>query len=172
MDGAIDSSYENTSLMDQCLTIKHLINELQCEVLSVRLLNLKAGAIIKEHRDRELSFEKGEARLHFPVFTNPELEFYVDNERIIMEEGTCWYINANLPHRVSNNGITDRIHLVIDCKVNAWLEELFRKANKKECFVEEKNPQTEQIIEQLRLMNTPTALEMADKMAEGLRHKA
>ena len=161
-------SYENTILMDQCPGIKQIVSQLQCDVLSVRLLNLKAGAVIKEHRDRELAFEKGEARLHFPIFTNSRLEFYVDNERLVMDEGTCWYINANLPHRVSNNGSTDRIHLVIDCKVNTWLQTLFSKAVKTECFEEEKNPYAKQVIEQLRLMNTPTAIEMANKMEQDL----
>jgi hypothetical protein len=37
-----------------------------------------------------------------------------------MGGGECWYINANLPHSVSNLGGTDRIHLVMDWVVNDW----------------------------------------------------
>jgi quercetin dioxygenase-like cupin family protein len=102
--------------------VKQLIDEMHCETMSVRLLNLAAGAVIKQHCDAELAFEKGEARLHIPVHTNPDVAFYVNNDRVIMNEGECWYINANLPHRVTNDGHSDRIHLVIDCKVNPWLE--------------------------------------------------
>jgi mannose-6-phosphate isomerase-like protein (cupin superfamily) len=104
--------------------VKSFIEEMECEIMSVRMLNLSAGSAIKQHRDLELAFEKGEARLHIPIKTNPDVEFYINNEHIIMSEGECWYINANLPHRVTNNGNTDRIHLVIDCKVNAWLKQL------------------------------------------------
>ncbi|SDH59275.1 Aspartyl/Asparaginyl beta-hydroxylase [Pedobacter terrae] len=102
--------------------VKQLINEMRCEIMAVRLLNLAAGAVIKQHCDADLAFEKGEARLHFPLQTNPDVAFYVNNDRVIMNEGECWYINANLPHRVTNFGHSDRIHLVVDCKVNSWLE--------------------------------------------------
>jgi hypothetical protein len=59
------------------------------------------------------------------VATNPEVEFYVSGERIVMREGEAWYINFNLPHRIYNGGGTDRIHLVIDCEVNDWVRSVF-----------------------------------------------
>jgi mannose-6-phosphate isomerase-like protein (cupin superfamily) len=105
-------------------SLKMFLKGMQCEIMSVRMLNLSTGSVIKQHRDAELAFEKGEARLHIPIQTNADVEFFINNERVIMNEGECWYINANLPHRVTNNGSTDRIHLVIDCKVNPWLEQL------------------------------------------------
>jgi len=57
-------------------------------------------------------------RIHIPVVTNSEVEFYLDEERMDLKEGECWYMNFNLLHRVSNNGDADRIHLVIDAGVN------------------------------------------------------
>jgi quercetin dioxygenase-like cupin family protein len=119
--------YADTALMQQCPSIQQLIHYLQCEKLSVRLLNLQPGAVIKEHTDKELCFEKGEARLHFPVFTNPLVEFFIDGTKVKMLEGDCWYINANLPHSLANKGDRERIHLVIDCKVNEWLCTVFQK---------------------------------------------
>lgn len=41
-----------------------------------------------------------------------------------MKEGECWYVNTLLKHDVVNNGATDRIHLVVDLKLNDWLEEM------------------------------------------------
>ena len=35
--------------------------------------------------------------------------------------GEVWYVNAVIEHSVRNNGVTDRIHLVIDCEANNWL---------------------------------------------------
>ena len=63
-------------------------------------------------------------RIHIPVVTNPDVEFFLDGRRIIMGEGECWYLDLNLPHRVQNRGSTDRVHLVIDCQLNDWLREL------------------------------------------------
>ena len=59
-----------------------------------------------------------------PVITNPQVEFYLNNRRIRMVEGECWYLDLNQPHRVQNRGMTDRVHLVIDCQLNDWLRDL------------------------------------------------
>ena len=98
--------------MDMFPSVRKLLDTFQCTVKSVRLLNLVAGAVIKPHRDAELSFEQGEARLHIPLITNPDVEFYVQDQRVTMQPGECWYMNANLRHHVTNRGKTDRIHLL------------------------------------------------------------
>jgi hypothetical protein len=33
-----------------------------------------------------------------------------------------WERNINLPHRVHNRSAVDRVHLVLDCVVNDWLD--------------------------------------------------
>src|SRR5437763_10119268 len=87
--------YANTELLLACPHIRQWLEHFQCPLLSVRLLNLRPNAIIKEHRDHELSYENGEARLHVPIFTNPLVESYLNNVLLQMGEGECWYINAN-----------------------------------------------------------------------------
>jgi mannose-6-phosphate isomerase-like protein (cupin superfamily) len=111
----------DTELMAGCPRIAAALRRFQCPTRAVRLLRLGAGAVIREHRDDDLRFEEGEARLHVPLVTSPDVEFYVDNVRVIMEPGECWYLNLSLPHRVQNRGALERIHLVIDCQVNDWL---------------------------------------------------
>jgi len=44
------------------------------------------------------------------------LEFYLGGERLQPDEGGCYYVNVNLPHRV-----------VIDAEVNDWVHALFRR---------------------------------------------
>ncbi|HEY9000092.1 MAG TPA: aspartyl/asparaginyl beta-hydroxylase domain-containing protein [Mucilaginibacter sp.] len=163
-----DNSFMDTKFMELLPSIGKLLEELHCEKLSVRLLNLKAGAIIKEHRDYELAFEHGEARLHIPIFTNDQVEFYVDGDPVTMKEGECWYINANLPHRVTNKGASDRIHLVIDCKVNDWLKETLQDSDKK-CRDEVLNKDLQKnIIQTLRTHGTEASNILADKMEREL----
>ncbi|MFD2288924.1 aspartyl/asparaginyl beta-hydroxylase domain-containing protein [Pedobacter petrophilus] len=143
--------------------IKSFIDGMKCELMSVRLLRLAAGSVIKQHRDMELAFEKGEARLHIPIQTNAGVEFYINDERIIMNEGECWYINANLPHRVTNNGNTDRIHLVIDCKVNAWLKQRILNTDTiAHAPDESRSPELlKQMIISLKAQGTDRSLQMA-----------
>ena len=123
-DPTAGDSFADTPLLAGCPGVIQALVMLRCPQKSVRFLRLKAGSVIKEHRDYELGFEDGEVRLHIPVITNPDVEFFLAGERVVMLEGECWYLNVNQPHQVNNHGATDRIHLVVDCVVNDWLREL------------------------------------------------
>ena len=166
--GGAPAQYAATPLLESCPAIARFLAALACPVMSARLLNLRRGAVIKPHRDAELAFENGEARIHVPVFTNPDVEFFMEDQRVVMEPGTCWYINANLTHRVANHGECDRIHLVVDCAVDDWLRARFAGA---EIFYSEvrRDPrEARQMIELLRPMNTPAALAIIAELEEEL----
>ncbi|HEX6181858.1 MAG TPA: aspartyl/asparaginyl beta-hydroxylase domain-containing protein [Chitinophagaceae bacterium] len=163
-DNIHEEEVADTPQMSACPSIQKLIAGFECPVLSVRLLKLKSGAIIKPHKDHELSFEMGEARLHFPVLTNDGVEFYIDDELLRMREGQCWYINANLQHSVANKGDTDRIHLVVDCKVNDWLIILFDQADKKYVPAEAQREEMLKVIESLRMLGTETGERLAKEL--------
>lgn len=89
-------------------------------------MRLAPGSVIKEHTDVGLGFEEGVARVHVPILTNPDVEFYLNGSRVVLTAGSCWYLRLSDPHRVANRGATDRVHLVVDLKVNGWLTELVR----------------------------------------------
>lgn len=118
-------SISETPLMKECTYFREVLDYFQFPVLSVRLLRLEAGAVIKPHTDHELGYEDGQFRLHIPIVTNPDIEFILDGERLTMLPGECWYTNVNLVHSVANRGTADRVHLVIDGVRNAWTDELF-----------------------------------------------
>jgi quercetin dioxygenase-like cupin family protein len=171
----INPEYKDTVFSDNCIYFKEILSIFKCPLLAVRLLKLNAGAIIKEHKDAELYFEKGEIRIHIPVVTHDEVEFYLDKEKMNLKEGECWYMNFNLPHAVNNNSNVDRVHLVIDAIVNDWVKELFSQpaVNKKEMEEPGYDPDTkQQIITRLRELNTETANRMADEMSSGLSEDA
>ncbi len=118
---AADALYADTPLMAQCKRIRSAVAAFRCDLLSVRLLRLASGSVIREHRDYRLSASDGEVRLHVPIVTTPEVEFIIDGQRLFMPEGTCWYCDFSLPHSITNRSPIDRIHLVLDCRVNDWL---------------------------------------------------
>lgn len=122
------NKFTPTPLLNHCPYISEILANLKCVIGSARFLRLASGAIIGEHIDGGLCYEYGEARIHIPIQTNPDLEFQVNGNRIIMNEGECWYMNANMPHSVANRGETDRIHLVIDLGVNDWVQNQFETA--------------------------------------------
>lgn len=113
--------FADTPLLDLCPAIREVLATLKCPLRSVRLLRLGVGARIREHRDYDLGYEQGEARLHVPILTNPDVAFHLRNRQVEMKPGETWYLDLSQPHRVFNGGSTDRVHLVIDVAVNDWL---------------------------------------------------
>ena len=168
--------YGDTMFLLQCPYIRSVLSEFDCPLHAVRLLKLSAGAVIKEHRDAELNYENGEIRLHIPVVTHDDVEFYLDTERIYLKEGECWYMNFNLLHNISNKSKVDRVHLVIDTAVNDWVKGLFsspaikiRKEIPDETLYDT-NTQLE-MIAHLRQMNTKTSNALADEMEKQVMAK-
>jgi hypothetical protein len=121
------SQFNDTELLARCPYFREVLAAFQCPLKSVRLLSLEPDSFIREHSDYALGYEDGEIRLHIPIETNPDVEFYLAGERLRLEEGQCYFVNVNLPHRVNNRGDRDRIHLVIDAEVNGWVDALFRR---------------------------------------------
>jgi quercetin dioxygenase-like cupin family protein len=172
-DGKSDSIYAlandndkiiNTEILDSCLYFQEILDGFLFEKTAVRLLQLAVGAEIKPHSDHCLGYEDGSFRIHIPIITNPEVEFILDDNRLIMNEGECWYINANFTHSVANRGKEDRIHLVIDGIRNDWTDALFYKEATEDQFVKPKiemsKEQKELMIAELQRMNTSAANEL------------
>jgi quercetin dioxygenase-like cupin family protein len=124
------TEFVDTEYLKQCPYFQEVLSAFKCDVNVVRLMKLAAGSIIKEHSDYDLCYEDGAIRFHIPVVTNPEIEFYLNNERIILNAGECWYLRLSDPHRVNNFSTEDRIHLVVDATVNDWVTEIFKEASK------------------------------------------
>lgn len=166
--------YRDTVFLESSPYLQQVLHTFQCPLQAVRLLKLNAGSIIKEHRDAELNFESGEIRLHIPVCTHPDLEFFLDKERLNLLEGECWYMNFNLLHSIKNNSPVNRVHLVIDAVVNDWVTSLFNSPDiviKKETEDLSKVYDTEtkkQMILSFRAMNTAVSNQMADELEKEL----
>jgi len=122
-------AYADTPLLARCPYVREALGYFQCPLQAVRFLRLAAGSVIKEHRDFRLGYDDGEVRLHIPVITNPDVEFILAGQRVVMKEGECWYLDVNEKHSVANRGTVDRIHLVLDCNVNDWLREMMLGAS-------------------------------------------
>lgn len=122
------SEYVDTPFLAAAPYFHSLLGEFECPLLSVRLMRLGVGSVIKEHSDHDLSFEQGTVRLHVPVVTKDEVDFRLNGARCEMPAGSTWYLRLSDPHSVANRGATDRVHMVIDAEVNGWLTDLFGRA--------------------------------------------
>ncbi|MFZ6774898.1 aspartyl/asparaginyl beta-hydroxylase domain-containing protein [Undibacterium sp. SXout7W] len=120
-----DGLFQDTVLLDACPYIQEILNFFACEKTSVRLMSLAAGAYIKPHRDSGASLDDGITRLHIPITTTPDVLFTIDGEDVHFSAGDVWYLNAACMHEVFNPGSESRVHLLIDCVTNEWLEKAF-----------------------------------------------
>ncbi len=98
-----------------------LFTKFKCPIKSIRFMRLHAGAKILPHCDDGVCLYAGEARLHIPIISSPDVNFNVAETEVPMREGELWYINAALKHRVTNTGNKERVHIVMDCVANHWL---------------------------------------------------
>ncbi len=136
-DPACDE-FKNYETLDKAPYVKEIMNIFECDLLNVRYMSLLSGSVIKEHSDDELSYDDGIVRLHIPVSTNKFVNFYLNRKKVKMQEGELWYLKLTDPHAVENLSDQDRVHLVIDCKVNDWITEFFIDAigKQKKSFIQ------------------------------------
>jgi mannose-6-phosphate isomerase-like protein (cupin superfamily) len=126
-----DDAPRSMPLLAELPHSRSIIDAFHTKVMRARLMKLKAGAVIKEHRDyayfggQRWSFERGRIRVHIPIITGANVFWMLNGKRIDMKAGEAWYVNVCRPHSVENRGDIDRIHLVLETEVNEWLRSMF-----------------------------------------------
>ncbi len=124
----IRTDYVATPFLEACPYFQEVLAAFECPLTSVRLMKLAPGSVIKEHTDLDLCAEDGKARIHIPISSNRDVEFKVNGLPVPMALGETWYLRLSDPHTVANRGQTDRVHLVIDARMNDWLAGQMRQA--------------------------------------------
>lgn len=115
------SAFEATPWLTRAPYLQEVLSAFTCPLLSVRLMRLDPGSRIKPHSDHDLDAALGQARLHVPVTSNPDVAFWLNGAQVHMQPGEAWYLRLSDTHSIENHGTTARVHLVIDCKVDARL---------------------------------------------------
>lgn len=119
-----------TELLQMCPYLQEVIGTFKTDVLRARLMSLKPGTNIAEHRDygaQRYSFERGVIRVHTPIRTDQGVAWKLSGTKIPLEAGYAYYVNVCLPHAVENLSPVDRVHLVLDMRVNDWVRGIFPK---------------------------------------------
>jgi hypothetical protein len=122
------TAFADTAILARCPYVREVIGAFACETTSVRFMALASGACIQPHRDPKTALEDGITRLHIPIQTHPEVLFHIDGEAVHFSAGHTWYLNASCEHAVVNPSPWARVHLMMDCVTNPWLESVFLAA--------------------------------------------
>jgi hypothetical protein len=124
---------QDTPLYKLFPEIKQYCETLGTQIHRVRFMRLKPGGGELERHTDQVDPDSGGAlnklaRIHLPIKTNPNMIFTVWNtkgepQKVHMEEGDVWFLDTRKAHQAINNGNEERIHLVIDVRVEENLHE-------------------------------------------------
>lgn len=113
-------TYYMTEELKKCSYLQEVLNTFQCDILTYRTQNLKAGGRIERHNDGDKGLNSNVVRLNIPVSTNDEVYTYFNDVRINMKDGECWLPDVTKMHEMENKSNETRWHLMIDCDLNDW----------------------------------------------------
>jgi len=114
--------FKNTAELDKSPYLQSILSTFKCNKITYRVHNLKAGGVINLHRDLGSGLASNIVRIHIPVTTNEDIYFHVNEERVCMQNGECWFADITKLHKVENRSNSDRLQLMIDCDLNDWWE--------------------------------------------------
>jgi hypothetical protein len=79
----------------------------------IMLARMPAGGVIHPHVDENRS-AAWPHKIHVPIKTNPQVEFYVDPDVHHLQAGQAYEVNNRGVHAVRNLGAESRIHLIFE----------------------------------------------------------
>lgn len=102
-----------TPALQRCAYLSHVFASLDATVGRSRLMRLSGHAEVTRHVDQGYYWAE-RVRVHVPVVTQPTVVFECGDVRVNMAAGECWIFDTWRQHRVLNDAVQSRIHLVID----------------------------------------------------------
>lgn len=112
-DEAFSGPMQPTSLLLRCPYLMQVMASFGAVLGRSRLMRLSGHAEVKRHAD--LGYYWAErVRVHVPIVTQPSVRFDCGDATIHMSAGECWIFDTWRQHRVLNDAVQSRIHLVVD----------------------------------------------------------
>ena len=111
-------------LLDRCPAIAGVIERLPSRALDACLKQLSPGGAIPSHRDITGGSPMGVMRVHIPIRTHQEVQFYVNERQLCLGLGDVWLLDTSYRHRAVNRSDVSRVHLVVDLELDDALQAL------------------------------------------------
>lgn len=102
-----------TAHLEACPYLAGVIASLGATVGRTRLMRLSGHAEVTRHVDQGYYWAE-RVRVHVPLVTQPTVRFECGGVEVNMKPGECWIFDTWRQHRVLNDAVESRIHLVVD----------------------------------------------------------
>ena len=114
---AADEGYAGSMLptpeLLRCPYLVKVLATLGATLGRTRLMRLAGHAEVTRHVDQGYYWAE-RVRVHVPISTQPTVRFECGDEAINMAQGECWIFDTWRQHRVLNDAVLPRTHLVVD----------------------------------------------------------
>ena len=102
-----------TPALLQCPYLRQVFASLGATIGRSRLMRLSGHAEVTRHADQGYYWAE-RVRVHVPIVTQPTVRFECGDAAVNMAAGECWIFDTWRQHRVINDAVESRIHLVVD----------------------------------------------------------
>ncbi|MEO5596901.1 MAG: aspartyl/asparaginyl beta-hydroxylase domain-containing protein [Lysobacteraceae bacterium] len=103
----------STPYLEKCPYLYQVMACLGAVVGRTRLMRLSGHAEVSAHVDVAYYWRQ-RMRVHVPIRTQPTVRFYCGSDEVNMAAGECWIFDTWRRHRVVNDAVQSRTHLVLD----------------------------------------------------------
>lgn len=102
-----------TPHLARCPYLMQALGALGATLGRTRLMRLSGHAEVTRHADQGYYWVE-RVRVHVPIVTQPTVRFICGEAEVNMAAGECWIFDTWRQHRVLNDAVESRIHLVAD----------------------------------------------------------
>lgn len=102
-----------TPYLEHCPYLQEVLASLGCVIGRTRLMRLAGQAEASAHIDINYYWRE-RMRIHVPIATQPTVQFHCGDAVLNMKAGECWIFDTWRRHRVVNDAVQPRTHLVVD----------------------------------------------------------
>lgn len=102
-----------TPALLQSPNLSRVFAELGATIGRSRLMRLSGHAEVTRHADQHYYWAE-RVRVHVPILTQPTVRFECGGAAVNMAPGECWIFDTWRQHRVINDAVEQRVHLVVD----------------------------------------------------------
>lgn len=106
-----------TGAMDNVLNIMRLVQGVRLG--RVLITRLAPGKKIAPHADTQGKYSEYYTRYHLVLLGEPGSLFNCGDETVNMRTGELWWFDARAEHSVINNSKDDRVHMLIDVRIDS-----------------------------------------------------
>ncbi|MBC7987989.1 MAG: aspartyl/asparaginyl beta-hydroxylase domain-containing protein [Luteimonas sp.] len=110
---AFAGAMQATPYLQQCPYLMQVMASLGATIGRSRLMRLSGHAEVTRHADQGYYWAE-RVRVHVPIVTQPTVRFECGDSAVNMAAGECWIFDTWRQHRVINDAVESRIHLVVD----------------------------------------------------------